>query len=167
MPEELIIFLTAMAPVSELRASIPIGLVRFDQPWWLVLLLSVTGNLVPVPILTLVLQRAGKWMERMPYPIGPLLRWRVHHLQRRYEGAVKRYGPVVITLVVAIPLPLSGAWTGALLAWALQVPPRQSIVAIGAGVLIAGILVTALSVAGVELFIHLDGVRRVRYAWTG
>ena len=156
MPEELVIFFTAMAPVSELRASIPLGLVRFDQPWWLVFLLSVAGNLVPVPVLVLTLRRVGRWMEQMPYPIGPLLRWRAEQLRRRYEGAVKRYGPAVIGLVVAIPLPFSGAWTGALLAWALQVPPRQSILAIGAGVLLAGALVTALTLAGVGIFVRFD-----------
>ena len=155
MPEALITFLTAMAPVSELRGSIPLGIVGFGQPWWLAFWLSVTGNLLPVPLLVFGLHRAGSRMERLPYPFGPLLRWRAHQLRLRYGSAITRYGPVTIGLLVSIPLPLTGAWTGALVAWALQVPPRQSIIAIGVGVVIAGVLVTALSVAGVELFLRL------------
>ena len=156
MPETLITFLTAMTPVGELRASIPLGLVHFGQPWWLVLGLSLAGNLLPVSLLLLVLNRGGAWLERLPYPAGPLLRWRAERLRLRYGSTINRYGPVAIAAFVAVPLPFTGAWTGAMVVWALHVPFWKGLAAITAGVSIAGVVVTALSVAGIELFIRLD-----------
>ena len=149
MPDELITFLTAMTPIGELRASVPLGIVTFDLSWPLVLVLSIAGNLVPVPFLILGLRRTGRWLESFPNPAGKFLSWRSAQLQARLGGNVNRYGPMAIVLIVAIPLPMTGAWTGSLAVWALNVPLRQGLPAIAAGVFIAGAVVTSLTLAGV------------------
>ena len=65
---------------------------------------------------------------------------------------MRKYGFTAVMLIVAIPLPLTGAWTGSLAVYVLRVRLRTGIVAIAAGVVVAGIIVTILTQAGVELF---------------
>ena len=151
MPDELVTFLTAMTPIGELRASIPLGILTFDLSWPLVLLFSIAGNLVPVPFLILGLRRTGRWLESFPNPAGRFLLWRSARLEAQLAGSISRYGPMAIILIVAIPLPMTGAWTGSLAVWALKVPLRQGLPAIAAGVVIAGVVVTALTLAGVGI----------------
>ena len=151
MPDELIVVLTAMTPVGELRASVPLGLLKFDLAWPLVYLLSIAGNMLPVPLLMYGLRTIGGRVERMDNTAGALLRWRTARVQQTWADRVQRFGFFGIVAIVAIPLPLTGAWTGSLAVWALHVPMRRGLLAVAVGVLIAGALVTALTLAGLEL----------------
>jgi uncharacterized membrane protein len=155
MPDELMTFLTAMTPLGELRAAIPLGLVRYDIPAFPVFLLSVAGNLVPVPLLLFGLHKAGARVEGMANPLGTPLRWRTRQIKNRYGPFIRRRGFWAVMLLVAIPLPLTGAWTGCLAVWALHVPLRQGVAGIVLGVLVAGVVVTALSMAGIKVFSSL------------
>ena len=154
MPQELTIFLTAMAPMSELRGSIPLGIFIFDQPWWKVFGISIIGNLLPIPVLLWGLHRSDKWLYEMPYPLGPLVHWWDRYLKRRYNRIVQRYGVIALGMLVSIPLPFTGAWTGTLVAWVFKLPVKMSVLSIGIGVVIAGILITTMSVAGLEIFLR-------------
>ena len=155
MPDQLLIFLTAMTPIGELRASIPLGLTSSTLPLAAVFALSVAGNLVPVPFILLALRGIGSRAEQMANPLGALLRWRTRQVRSRYGPLVERYGFPAVVLLVAIPLPFTGAWTGSLAVWTLHVPLRRGVAAIALGVVIAGTVVTALTVAGIELFSRL------------
>ena len=151
LPDELIVILTGMTPIGELRASVPLAIVSYDM-WWLKALgLSVVGNLLPVPFLLYGLRTVGTRIERQENVLGRLLRWRTERIERMWGERIRRYGFFGIVLVVAIPLPFTGAWTGTLAVWALGEPARRGLSAITVGVLIAGAIVTALTVAGVEL----------------
>jgi uncharacterized membrane protein len=145
-----------MTPIGELRASIPLGLATFDLPIWQVFVVSVAGNLVPVPFLFFGLRRSGSWFEAQPNIIGRLLRWRTHRIRKRYGARAARYDFLMVTLLVAIPLPLTGAWTASLAIWVFQVPFRRGVPAIALGVLIAATLVTTLTVMGIEFFDRID-----------
>ena len=151
MPDELAVFLTAMTPIGELRAAIPFGLLAYDLSWPVVFVLAVAGNLVPVPLLIVSLRTVGERLEQRQDPLGRLLRWRTNRIQERWGERVRRYGFVGIVAIVAIPLPLTGAWTGSLAVWALHVPLRKGFAAIAVGVLIAGVVVTGLTMAGIQL----------------
>ena len=140
-----------MTPIGELRAAIPLGLCDFGLSWPVVLVLGIAGNLVPVPFILLGLNRLGKRVEGLQNPAGAFLRWRSRQVQRRFERLKARDHFLALTLLVAIPFPLTGAWSGSLAAWALQVPLRRAIPAIVVGVCIAGGVVTGLSLAGTEL----------------
>ncbi len=152
MSDELITFLTAMTPLGELRASIPLGIVKYDLSWPLVLALSIAGNLVPVPFILVGLNRLGGWLESFPNPAGALLRWRRRRVQEQFGPLFRRYDALAVALLVAIPLPLTGVWTGTLAVRVFRVPLRRALPAIAVGVCIAGGLVTGLALAGVELF---------------
>ena len=167
MPDELLTFLAAMTPVGELRAAIPLGILRFDLAWPVVFVLSVVGNVFPIPFLVYGLPIAGRRVQRIEVVdertgstwsllgeatvLGRALRWWTARIERRWAGLVRRYGVLAIVLIVAIPLPFTGAWTGSVVVWVFGMQPVRGLLAIAAGVLIAGVLVTALTLAGVEL----------------
>ena len=140
-----------MTPIGELRAAIPLGLVHYGMSWPVTLLLGVVGNLIPIPFILIALRTVGDRLERRDDLIGRTLRWRTERIQRTWGQRVARYGFWGVMFIVAIPLPLTGAWTGVLAVWALRVDARVGLLAIAAGVVIAGIIVTALTVAGIGI----------------
>ena len=141
-----------MTPIGELRAAVPLGIVQYGLSWQAVLPLAVLGNLAPVPFVLLGLHGAGSRVERMDNPLGALLRWRTRRLQERWGGLARRYEFLAVVLLVAVPLPFTGAWTGCLAVWSLRVPLRKGLPAIALGVAIAGIIVVVLVEASVEAF---------------
>jgi uncharacterized membrane protein len=152
MPDELKVLLSSMAPIGELRASIPLGLLKYDLAWPLVLALAVIGNLAPVLFIIVGLRSIGLRLERRNDFIGSLLRWRTQRIEQQWGERVRRYGFWGVMFIVAIPLPLTGAWSGSLAVWALRVPLHVGYAAIAAGVVVAGIIVTSLTQAGVVIF---------------
>ena len=139
-----------MTPVGELRLSIPLGIWKLQLPWYQVLPISLLGNIVPVLILVPGLERAAKLLRRFPNPAVRVLDWRVERLRRAHGGRFQRYGSLALVALVAIPLPMTGAFTGSLAAWVFHVPPRSAIPLIILGVLIAGVVVTMLVEGGIH-----------------
>jgi uncharacterized membrane protein len=152
MPDELIVFFTSMTPIGELRASVPLGLLTYDLSWQVVFVLAVIGNFLPVPVVLFLLRLTGDRLQGLQNPIGALLRWRAGQVKRVWEPRVQRYGFWAIVLIVAIPLPFTGAWTGTLVVWALNVRTHTGLAAIALGVVIAGGTVTGVTQAGSKLF---------------
>ena len=133
-------FFTAMVPVLELRAAIPLG-ISLGLPPPTAFLLAVAGNLVPVPFIILLIRRIFLWMKGMPWWKG-----KIERLERKAHGKgdlVRKYRTLGLCLLVAVPLPGTGAWTGALVAAMLDIRLRNALPAIVLGVLIAGCLVLA------------------------
>jgi uncharacterized membrane protein len=146
-----------MTPIGELRLSIPLGIWVLKMPWYQAFLISLVGNVVPVLFLVPGLERISRWLQAFPNPLGAFLTWRARRLREAHAERFQRYGYAALALFVGVPLPLTGAWTGSLLAWAFQVPWQAAIPVIGTGVLMAGVIVTALTVAGVQASIFLAG----------
>ena len=150
-----------MAPVCELRCAIPLGMESYDLPWlgmqgydlpWYgVLPVSVIGNLVPALFWLLVLPRLGLLLTSFPNPLGRFLLWRSGELRKRNVHRFRRYGPAALTLLVAIPLPMTGVWTGSLAAWAFEIPFWRALPPIALGALIAGVIVTGLTSLGIRV----------------
>mgnify|MGYP000867435463 CR=1 FL=1 len=145
------VFLTAMLPIGELRASIPIAILRADLPWQEAFLVSVAGNMVPVLVLTPCLHRLASYLSSFQNPLGRLLAWRTQKLKSAHQKAFSRFGPLALVLLVAIPLPITGAWTGTLAAWVFQIPAKTAIPLIAIGVCIAGGIVTLLTLSGIHI----------------
>jgi len=138
----------AMTPIGELRFSIPYGVLALKGPWPAVLLFSVVGNMVPPLVLLPLMDRIAAILQWRPNPLGRLLQWRLAHIQARYNARFLRWGALMLVLLVAVPLPLTGAWTGTLAAWVFRVPYRLAIPLIFAGVVIAAGVVTMTVVGG-------------------
>lgn len=133
----------AMIPVIELRGAIPVGIAS-DLPVWLVFIAAVIGNMIPVPIIILFVRKVFAWLRT----ISPWLESKVSWLEKRAEkkaGLIYKYELLGLLILVAVPLPGTGAWTGALIAALLNIRLKVSFPVILGGVLIAGVIVTCIS----------------------
>ncbi|WP_312943254.1 small multi-drug export protein [Oscillibacter sp.] len=141
----LITFLMGMIPIVELRGAIPYGAAA-GLPLWECFWLAAAGNMLPVPFIILLIRRVFAFLRRSAW-------WspKIDALERRAHlkgNLVKKYRLVGLVILVAIPLPGTGAWTGALVASLLDIRMRYALPAIAVGVLLAGVLVT-LATGGV------------------
>ena len=107
--------------------------------------------MVPVLVLVPGLERITTLVRSYPTPASRALDWWIARVTRTYRGHYQRYGALALVGLVAVPLPFTGAWTGSAVAWAFRVPPRTAIPLILLGVCIAGVTVTLLTQAGIQL----------------
>lgn len=136
-------FLISMVPVIELRGAIPIGVGLGLNPW-VAMLVSMVGNMVPVPFIILFIRRIFEWLRVK----SPAFERIVSKLEAKAEGKwekVRKYELLGLTIFVAIPLPGTGAWTGALIAALMDIRLKHAVPAILLGVVIAGIIVTGVT----------------------
>lgn len=138
----------AAVPVVELRGAIPAGAAAGLEPW-LACGAAVVGNLLPVPFIILLVRQVFDLLRKHPF-FAP----KIDALERRAHlkgRLVRKYRLLGLTLFVAIPLPGTGAWTGALVAAFLNIRLRNALPAITLGVLIAGGLVTLMTMGVIHL----------------
>lgn len=144
-------FLISMVPVIELRGAIPIG-VGAGLNLWLAIAVSIVGNLVPVPFIIIFIKKIFAWLRTKSEKLNGL----VTRLEKRAESksaTVQKYAFWGLFVLVAIPLPGTGAWTGALVAAMLEMPLKKAFPAIMLGVLGAGVIVSFVTYgAGALLF---------------
>ena len=139
----LICALMAMAPVVELRGALPAGL-AMGIPALPLYVLCVVCNLIPVPFVIVFIRRILAWMARRGGTLGTVAGWLERHAHKKLE-VYRKYELLGLFILVAIPLPGTGAWTGALVAGLRDLRLRYALPVIGAGVAVAGILMLALS----------------------
>ncbi len=140
--------LTAMLPFGELRLSIPLAIYQYDLPWYQAFGWSVLGNTLIVPFILFGLSFSERILTGLPSPFQKLFQWRVERLRVTQSRRFQKYGALALVTIVAIPLPLTGAWSGSLVAWIFQIPAHKAIPLIILGVLIAGVVVTSATVLG-------------------
>ncbi len=143
-------FLISMLPVVELRGGIPYG-VGFGLNPWVALLVAMLGNLAPIPFILLLLDKILELMKKQRGVIGKAANW-LEGKAYKNKATIDKYKALGLIILVAIPLPGTGAWTGALVATVLRLDRKMSFPCIVAGVIIAGIIVTALSYGVASLF---------------
>ncbi|MDY6833267.1 MAG: small multi-drug export protein [Chloroflexota bacterium] len=144
------VFLISAVPIVELRGAIPTAICVYDIPWYIALLVCFVGNLVPVPFIILLLDPVTNVIGKVP--ILKTIMDRVFERTRKRGEIVERWERLGLVLLVAIPLPGTGAWTGSLAAFLLGLGLKKAFPPIMLGVLIAGIIVTILSLAGLEVW---------------
>lgn len=138
----LMTFLISMVPVLELRGAIPIGVAGGLSPL-AAMCIAIIGNLVPVPFLIVFTRQVFNWLKTKGK-----IRVFVEKLETRAtekSQIVLKYAWVGLCILVAIPLPGTGAWTGALVAAVLNMRLKKAMPAISLGVVIAGFIVTCLT----------------------
>ena len=140
-----------IVPFIELRGSIPYGMAAGLNPW-LVIWSCIAINILLIPVLFFILTFIfhklteipvfGKWMER-----------KLNKIHRKAGKYVDKYGPIGLALFVGVPLPGSGAYTGALAAFLLTMDKKRAIGAIAVGVIIAGVIISLASLGFVNFFL--------------
>ncbi|MBR3848802.1 MAG: small multi-drug export protein [Oscillospiraceae bacterium] len=139
---EIITFAISLIPVIELRGAIPYG-ASMQLPYYMSFILSVIGNMLPVPFLILFVRKIFDWLRKIK-----LFKKLVDWMERRVLGkqdVLAKYEKFGLAIFVAIPLPGTGAWTGAMLAGLLGMRMKDSLPAIFIGVIVAALIVTAVS----------------------
>lgn len=139
-------FLIAMLPVVELRGSMPVAINIFHIPWPVAFLVSVAGNILPIPLILLFLGQVTKFSHKLG-PLEKALDW-ILKRTRLKSKFVEKYAAPGLAIFVAIPLPATGAWTGAIIAFLLGMRWWVAMLAISAGVVMAGVIVLALTFMG-------------------
>lgn len=144
-------FLISMIPIIELRGAIPVA-VGMGLDYHIAIPVAMIGNLVPVPFIIIFIRKIFAWMRhRMP---------RFNRIVDTLENRAKSKSETVLKsafwglfVFVAIPLPGTGAWTGALIAAMLDMRLKKALPTITAGVITAGIIVAIVTALGFDVFI--------------
>lgn len=152
MIPELKIFLIAASPILELRGSIPIALGVYHLPVFSAFWISILGNLVPVVFLLWFLGRITEFFSRHFYFFNRFFVWLFEKTRKNHTQKFARWKEFALIILVAIPLPFTGAWTGSLAAFVFGIPFKKAFLLIATGVVIAGLIVT-LATLGIINFI--------------
>jgi uncharacterized membrane protein len=153
----LITAVLSFMPISELRGAIPYA-VASGIPWYVAYPFSVFFNVLVAPICWIFLATVHKLLYGAENT-GKGLQWYrsifdrfVDRARRKLSAGLEKWGWLAIAVFVAIPLPVTGAWTGTLGAWILGVSKRKTIMAVTLGVIAAGAIVSAVVIFGIEAF---------------
>jgi uncharacterized membrane protein len=149
IPLWLKVFFIAMLPVSELRGAIPFGIAN-GLSLWTTLAISILGNMLPVPFILIFLHPVEKFLRRWKF-WNNLMDRIFEYTRRKTRKSIEKWESLALILFVAVPLPVTGAWTGSLAAYLFNLEFKKSIIAIFIGVLIAAFIVTVATIAGIKM----------------
>lgn len=151
LPPEISVLLISMIPITEMRASIPIALSVYNLPLPSALFFSIIGNIVPVIIILIGIDKIYKFFSRKSKLCKKFFEWFFSRTRDRFAGKYSRYGEVALILFVAIPLPFTGAWTGSVAAFLYGIPPKRAFLLIFGGMLLSAIVVSLLSLGIISI----------------
>jgi len=137
-------FFTAMTPIGELRASIPLGLGAYKLDIYSTIIISIIGNMVPAIIIVFGLESLSKFLMKRFKMMERFFNWLFERTRKKYGKKFEKYSGFALAVFVGIPLPMTGAWTGSLIAFVFGVPPKKAILDIFLGVLMAAAIVTII-----------------------
>lgn len=140
-----------MVPIVELRGAIPVAILLHDMNPILAFFCAVVGNLIPVPFIIIFIRKIFDWMRKCFPKLNKMID-RLEEKGKSKRETVLKYGFWGLFLFVAIPLPGTGAWTGALISILLGLKLRKCFLPIALGVVTAGAIMLTLSLTAKGLF---------------
>ena len=143
----------SMLPIVELRGGIPFG-IAMGLDWYTAMFIGVLGNMIPVPFIIWFIRPVLNFLRRRKC-FAKLVAWQERKM-KKHSASVAKYSALGLFLFVAIPLPGTGAWTGAMVSDFLDMKMSHSLISICAGVIVAAALVTVAAmgvVSGLEWLI--------------
>ncbi|MBU4482226.1 small multi-drug export protein [Candidatus Parcubacteria bacterium] len=144
--------LASMVPVTELRVALPVALLSYKMSIVPAYVLSVIGNIIPVFLLLLFWKYFVKFLMQNSKTCEKFFNWLFERTRKKFEGKYNKWGKLALILFVAIPLPVTGAWTGSVAAWLFNFKYWESIGLIFLGICISGVIVSLLSLGGGAIF---------------
>lgn len=145
----IITFLISMVPIIELRGAIPVATGMGLSPW-VAIPVAMIGNILPVPFIILFIKKIFAWMRKASPKLNGIVD-RMEAKADKNKDKVLRYAFWGLVLFVAIPLPGTGAWTGALIAAMLDMPLKKAFPSILLGVVGAGVIISFISYGAASL----------------
>lgn len=146
------LFILSALPLIESRLAIPYGILQFELGVWEVLIVSLFGNILSVGIVLWVLPFFANYFRKRSVWIDKVLTLLFEKTQKKHSQNVKLWGDLFLVLFVSVPLPGSGGWTAALVAFVFGFPFLRSFVLISLGLVIAGVLVAGITTGGQGIF---------------
>ncbi|HKK83770.1 MAG TPA: small multi-drug export protein [Atribacterota bacterium] len=146
------VFLLSTLPVLELRGAIPIAISYYKLPVIPSYLFSVIGNLVPAVFLLLYLKPFSDFLRKWHF-FDIFFSW-LFKRTRRHEKKYEKYGALFLLFFVAVPLPITGVWTGSVAAFLFGIRFWYAFPMMAGGVMIAGIIVTGTNLGIINLIVH-------------
>jgi uncharacterized membrane protein len=150
VPHWLAVMVIGALPISELRGAIPVAMGIYGMGPFEAYFLSVLGNIIPVIPLLLFLEPVSGYLRRY-HIFDVFFTWLFSRTRRNHTENFEKYGLLALTIFVAVPLPVTGAWTGCAAAFVFGIKFKHALPAIAAGVMIAGVIVTVLTMTGMGL----------------
>ena len=144
---ELAVLLTSMLPIIELRGALPLAINLFNISWPKAFLIAYIGNIIPAPLILWLLGPIVRLLSRV-HIFRQFFTWLFERTRKRSNSMIEKYEEIGLMAFVAIPLPGTGAWTGALIAFLFGLDFKKSLLIIAIGVFIAGVVVTCLCLLG-------------------
>jgi len=151
LPPHLAVFFISMVPIAELRVAIPIGLSVYKLSFITTLFWSVLGDIIPMIFILYLIDPVSKLLMKRFEIFKRFFDWLFKRTRIKFEGKYAKYGSIALVLFVAIPLPITGSWTGALAAFLFQIPRHKAAPLIMLGVLIAGLIVSFITLTTLGL----------------
>lgn len=151
IPDWLVVFIISLCPILECRLGMFTAIVLLEMNPFVGFVISFLGNILPIPFILLLINQIFELLKKIPVISKPIY-W-LEEKTLRKKDKIDKYGIWGLLLFVAIPLPGTGGWTGALLASLLHLDRKKSFGVITIGVFIAGLIITVLSlVVGMAVF---------------
>jgi uncharacterized membrane protein len=144
VPEWVQIFVQSMIPWWEGRYAITFAMLQFGWSWWQAFPVVVVGNMLPVPFILLFFRYVERFLRRFPFWVR-VMDWLFTRTRSRADAKITKYEHLGLLLFVAVPLPFTGAWTGALIAYLFDLQFSKSLLTILVGVVIAATVMVILT----------------------
>jgi uncharacterized membrane protein len=145
-PSVIAVFLISMLPVSELRGAIPIAISVYNLSPIEAYFWAVIGNIVPVIFILKYLDAISKFLASKSRIFNSFFLWLFEKTRKNHNHKFEKWGALALITFVAVPLPMTGGWSGAMAAFVFGIPFKKALPLISIGIIIAGIIITGLSV---------------------
>ena len=144
-PPELATFIISMLPISELRGAIPIAIGIYHLNPIETYFLAIIGNIIPVVFILKYIDPVSKYLMSKCKFFNKFFSHLFEYTRKKHNGKFEKWGALALITFVAIPLPVTGGWSGALAAFVFGIPFKRALPLIFFGIMIAGVIVMGLS----------------------
>jgi uncharacterized membrane protein len=151
VPAQISVMIIGMTPIFELRGAIPVALGAYKMTILEAYFWAVLGNIIPVIFWVFFLEKISNWLMKNFKFWDKFFNWLFERTRKKANDKIAKYGDWGLFFLVAIPLPITGGWTGALTAFLFGIKKIKAIGIIFSGVLAAGLIVTLLTIGVISL----------------
>ena len=151
-PPELATFLMGMTPIGEIRMALPVAILAYKLPIWEAFFWAVIGNMIPVTIILAFAKHFHLWIHKRAGWFASAWVKTLDRAQHKFAGDYQKYGLIGLAIFVGIPLPGTGAWTGAIAAFIFALPFGKSWLSIFIGVILSGLATLLLTLGAGKIF---------------
>lgn len=149
---ELTVFLVSATPIFELRGAIPLALGFYNFGLVKTLVITLLGNFLPAIILLWFLGPTSNYLIKKFSRAQKFFDWLFARTRQKFIRQHELLGEIALLIFVAIPLPMTGVWTGSVAAFLFGIPKKKALIFIALGEIIAGLIVTATTLGIINLF---------------